>query len=118
MVASGGGHASSRVTARDLPAGYQGFITKPGGVDVFPRLAAASHRRGFTGELVRAGIDRLDACWAAASRERGTRLFGGGKIISNRVLRAAIFPPPIVGCLGTVVSRGYLAGDGSPRGLA
>ncbi len=42
-------------------SGYHDFIIRPGGVNVFPRLSAAEHRRGFTGEPVRSGLPALDA---------------------------------------------------------
>ena len=46
--------------------GYHDFIIGPGGVKVFPRLVAAEHRTGFTGELLQSGIQSLD------------KLLGGG----------------------------------------
>jgi circadian clock protein KaiC len=42
-------------------SGYHDFIIQPGGVDVFPRLVAASHRSGFSGQLVASGIGPLDS---------------------------------------------------------
>src|SRR6201996_6749950 len=42
-------------------SGHHDFIIRAGGVDVFPRLIAARHRQGFTGELVRSDLPALDA---------------------------------------------------------
>lgn len=46
--------------------GYHDFTIATGGVRVFPRLVAAEHRTGFTGERLASGIPALDS------------LFGGG----------------------------------------
>src|SRR6201996_7186032 len=46
---------------QSFPAGYHDFTITPGGVRVFPRLSAAEHRQGFTGELVRSDLPALDA---------------------------------------------------------
>jgi circadian clock protein KaiC len=42
-------------------SGFHDFIIKPGGVEVFPRLVAASHRRGFSGQLITSGVGPLDS---------------------------------------------------------
>lgn len=42
-------------------SGYHDFIINPGGVEVFPRLVAASHRRSFSGQLVASGVAPLDS---------------------------------------------------------
>jgi circadian clock protein KaiC len=42
-------------------SGYHDFIIREGGVDLFPRLRAAEHRSGFTGELLPSGIEALDS---------------------------------------------------------
>jgi circadian clock protein KaiC len=41
--------------------GYHDFVIARGGVRVFPRLVAAEHRAGYTGNLVSSGIAALDA---------------------------------------------------------
>jgi circadian clock protein KaiC len=40
--------------------GYHDFIIDAGGVRVYPRLVAAEHRSGFTGEVLSSGIKQLD----------------------------------------------------------
>jgi circadian clock protein KaiC len=42
-------------------SGYHDFMIKPGGIEVFPRLVAASHRGGFSGQLVTSGVAPLDS---------------------------------------------------------
>jgi circadian clock protein KaiC len=42
-------------------SGYHDFMIKPGGVEVFPRLVAATHRGGFNGQLVTSGVAPLDS---------------------------------------------------------
>jgi circadian clock protein KaiC len=41
--------------------GYHDFVIGPGGVDVFPRLIAAEHRTGFSGDNLSGGTPALDA---------------------------------------------------------
>jgi circadian clock protein KaiC len=41
-------------------SGYHDFTITAGGVRVFPRLVAAEHRKGFTGQLLPSGIRELD----------------------------------------------------------
>jgi circadian clock protein KaiC len=41
-------------------SGYHDFIIARGGVQLFPRLVAAEHRRGYSGHLVHSGVDALD----------------------------------------------------------
>jgi circadian clock protein KaiC len=40
--------------------GYHDFVVAPGGIQVFPRLVAADHRKGFSGKPLRSGIAELD----------------------------------------------------------
>jgi circadian clock protein KaiC len=40
--------------------GYHDFVITSGGVVVFPRLVAAAHRHGFSGETLQSGIGELD----------------------------------------------------------
>jgi circadian clock protein KaiC len=41
--------------------GYHDFVIAPGGVEVFPRLVAAEHRTGFSGDLLSSGNRAVDA---------------------------------------------------------
>ena len=41
-------------------SGYHDFVIIAGGVQVFPRLVAAEHRTGFSGDLLSSGIGELD----------------------------------------------------------
>jgi circadian clock protein KaiC len=41
-------------------SGYHDFSIETGGVVVYPRLVAAEHRTGFTGELVKSGVAAMD----------------------------------------------------------
>jgi circadian clock protein KaiC len=41
--------------------GYHDFVIGPGGVEVFPRLVAAEHRTGFSGDNLSGGSPALDA---------------------------------------------------------
>lgn len=40
--------------------GYHDFLITPGGVEVFPRLVAAEHRAGFSGDALKSGVRELD----------------------------------------------------------
>src|SRR5689334_17875444 len=40
--------------------GYHDFVISPGGVEIFPRLVAAEHRTGFSGQPLKSGIAKLD----------------------------------------------------------
>jgi len=62
-------------------AGYHDFTISTGGVQVFPRLVAADHRKGFSEALLSSGIPELDS------------LFGGGLASGSSTL--------IVGPAGT-----------------
>lgn len=46
--------------AQEFRNGYHDFTIAHGGVSVFPRLVAAEHRTGFTGDLVKSGVLALD----------------------------------------------------------
>ncbi len=63
--------------------GYHDCIIRTGGVQVFPRLVAAEHHRGFTREPVSSGVAELDALLGGGP-DRGTSLLlmgpsGSGK---------------------------------------
>jgi circadian clock protein KaiC len=51
--------------------GYHDFVIRRGGVQVFPRLVAAEHHRGFEQEPVTSGIGELDAL-LGGGLDRGT----------------------------------------------
>ncbi|KGM33260.1 ATPase domain-containing protein [Inquilinus limosus] len=55
-------------------SGYHDFTITTGGVEVFPRLVAAEHRRGFMSEVTRSGNAELDA------------LLGGGMAAGSSTL--------------------------------
>ncbi|MBV9017599.1 MAG: AAA family ATPase [Alphaproteobacteria bacterium] len=54
--------------------GYHDFTIASGGVRVFPRLVAAEHRTGFTGDLLKSGVQELD------------QLLGGGVAAGSSTL--------------------------------
>jgi len=45
----------------DFIAGYHDFAIRSGGLEIFPRLIASSHRHEYSDDLVPSGIDELDA---------------------------------------------------------
>jgi circadian clock protein KaiC len=51
----------AKCRGQSFRGGYHDYIIAEGGVQVFPRLVAAEHRRSFDGTLVDSGIDQLDA---------------------------------------------------------
>ncbi|MCZ7658902.1 MAG: AAA family ATPase [Xanthobacteraceae bacterium] len=55
-------------------SGYHDFRITTGGIEVYPRLVAAEHRAGFSGELLESGIPALD------------RLLGGGIMAGSSTL--------------------------------
>jgi len=55
-------------------SGYHDFTIAEGGVEVFPRLVAAEHRKGFAGKPVSSGIAGLD------------QLLGGGGALGSSTL--------------------------------
>ncbi|WP_343712885.1 ATPase domain-containing protein [Inquilinus sp.] len=55
-------------------SGYHDFTITSGGIEVFPRLVAAEHRRGFMGEVTRSGNAGLDT------------LLGGGMATGSSTL--------------------------------
>ena len=66
--------------------GYHDFNIKTGGIDIFPRLVAAEHRRPFFGELTSSGNAELDAL-LGGGLERGTSalLVGGAGVGKSSV---------------------------------
>ena len=51
--------------------GYHDYAIRTGGLEVFPRLVAAEHRRSFPKEVIRSGSEQLDALLGGGLR-RGT----------------------------------------------
>ncbi|KAA1052449.1 circadian clock protein KaiC [Azospirillum sp. OGB3] len=51
--------------------GFHDFAITTGGIRAFPRLIAAEHRKGFTGERLASGIDELDTL-LGGGMERGS----------------------------------------------
>ncbi len=51
----------AKCRGQSFRGGHHDFTIETGGVHVFPRLVAAEHRHGFTGEPVRSGVGELDA---------------------------------------------------------
>ena len=64
-----------KARGQNFRSGYHDFIIAPGGIQVFPRLVAAEHRREISREPVGSGIPKLDA------------LLGGGIAAPSRVKR-------------------------------
>jgi circadian clock protein KaiC len=66
--------------------GYHDFTIKIGGIEIFPRLVAAEHRRPFIGELTKSGSAELDAL-LGGGLERGTSalLIGGAGVGKSSV---------------------------------
>src|SRR3569623_1320064 len=50
----------AKCRGQSFRGGYHDFIISPGGVQVFPRLVAADQRKGFTGELLKNGHNKLN----------------------------------------------------------
>jgi circadian clock protein KaiC len=55
----------------DFRGGYHDFTIKPGGLEIYPRLIAAEHRKPFLGELTSTGSAELDAL-LGGGLERGS----------------------------------------------
>lgn len=60
-----------KMRGRRVRGGYHDFIIRTGGVEVFPRLVAAEHGRGFVRESVTSGIAELDTL-LGGGLDRGT----------------------------------------------
>ena len=50
-----------KMRGSDFRAGYHDLVIRHGGLDVFPRLVAAEHRRPFIGDPMPSGLPELDA---------------------------------------------------------
>jgi circadian clock protein KaiC len=70
----------------DFRGGYHDFIIETGGIKIFPRLVAAEHHKAFLGELMKSGVDELDAL-LGGGLERGTSalLVGGAGVGKSSV---------------------------------
>ena len=51
----------AKCRGQSFRGGYHDFNITTGGIQVFPRLVAAEHRHGFSGELVKSGVPELDS---------------------------------------------------------
>ncbi|MGN6111393.1 MAG: ATPase domain-containing protein [Luteimonas sp.] len=70
----GGDRRRLRVTkmrGRDFHGGFHDYEILTGGVDVFPRLVAANHRRAVDGGTLHSGLDALDSLLGGGI-DRGT----------------------------------------------
>ncbi len=70
----------------DFRGGYHDLIIETGGIKIFPRLVAAEHHKAFLGELMKSGVDELDAL-LGGGLERGTSalLVGGAGVGKSSV---------------------------------
>lgn len=50
-----------KARGQQFRSGYHDYTIKRGGIEVYPRLVAAEHRSGFTGDPLRSGNAELDA---------------------------------------------------------
>lgn len=63
--------------ASTFRGGYHDFAIKTGGIEVFPRLVAADHRKAFERALVTSGVPELDQLFAGGlTRGTSTLLLG------------------------------------------
>jgi len=105
-----------KMRGRPFRGGYHDFIIRTGGLEIFPRLVAAEHRREFSAEPLKSGVSALDqlaggglhrgtstlligpagsgkstlaAQWAVAAAERGERsiMFTFDESIATLVMR-------------------------------
>lgn len=81
--------------ASTFRGGYHDFAIKTGGVEVFPRLVAADHRKVFTRDLVTSGVPELDQLFAGGLNKGTSALLlgpaGAGKtLISLQYIYAAL----------------------------
>ncbi len=80
---------------QDFRSGYHDFTIAPGGVEVFPRLVAADHRKSFSGEIMHSGIAALDQLLGGGIAAGSSTLLvgpaGTGKsLLSLHFLNAAV----------------------------
>lgn len=50
-----------KMRGSDFRAGYHDYAIRKGGVEVFPRLVASEHRVPYARELIKSGLEQLDA---------------------------------------------------------
>jgi circadian clock protein KaiC len=60
-----------KIRGRKYRGGYHDFVIRRGGLDVFPRLVASEHHQRFPRELLKSGIESLDAL-VGGGLDRGT----------------------------------------------
>jgi circadian clock protein KaiC len=60
-----------KMRGRAFRGGYHDFLIRSGGLEVFPRLVAAEHRRQFDAEPLKSGVAALDAL-TGGGLHRGT----------------------------------------------
>ncbi len=60
-----------KMRGKQFRGGYHDFLIRRGGLDVFPRLIAAEHRRSFDTTQTRSGVPALDAL-LGGGLDRGT----------------------------------------------
>ena len=60
-----------KMRGRAFRGGYHDFMIRTGGLEVFPRLVSAEHRRSFDAEPLKSGVESLDAL-TGGGLHRGT----------------------------------------------
>ena len=60
-----------KMRGRPFRGGYHDFVIRSGGLEIFPRLIAAEHRRAFDAEPLKSGVAALDQL-AGGGLHRGT----------------------------------------------
>ena len=81
--------------AQSFRGGYHDFIISTGGIQVFPRLVAAEHRKPFDGTPIESGVEGLDALLGGGiSAGSSTLLLGpagsGKTLIALQYVAAAV----------------------------
>ena len=74
----------------DFIAGFHDFEIRTGGLEVYPRLIASSHREEFTGESVNSGIQALDDLLAGGPL-RGTSTLITGPAGAGKTTLALVY---------------------------
>lgn len=66
-----------KLRGRSYLGGYHDFIIRTGGLEVFPRLVAAEHRKGKDAKILKSGLKRLDALLGGGIRSGSSVLLVG-----------------------------------------
>ncbi len=74
----------------DFRGGYHDYAIRRGGLEVFPRLVAAEHRRASSRERIKSGLAALDAM-LGGGLERGTSTLIQGAAGTGKSTIAALF---------------------------